>query len=153
MARKRRDRRDAGGSPASGSAPAFGLDPADPRLVDPEMVGDLVEEGALDGAGPGDGVRVGSLVGEAVEGDPAWDGDVRRSPGGPGHALVEPEQEDPRSLLVGPRLVLGDDGHGVELVGERSGDALEGPADHRVELVPAALERILLGGGGRPHGG
>jgi len=84
---------------------ALGLDPADPGLVDSQVVGDLVEEGALHCAGSSDRVREGSLVGEAVEGDPARDRRARGSPGGPWHTLVQPEEEDSRSLLVGPRAV------------------------------------------------
>ena len=89
----------------AGAVSAGGVELLEPLVVDPEVVGDLVEQRLLDRPRQSLGSRVRPRQRTAEERDLARERDVVHAEPGPRHALVEPEQaaRADRGELIGRR--------------------------------------------------
>src|SRR6266511_2716323 len=65
---------------------------AQPTVADPQVVCNLVEDRIADGQCQGRWIRIGSLEGTSKDRDLAWDRRSGRTPRGPRHTRVQPEQ-------------------------------------------------------------
>src|SRR5580765_8568547 len=109
---------------------------SEPVVVDPEMVGDLVEERLADRQPQSLRVPIGARQRAAEQRDLARERGCVGTPAGAWNALIEPEE--PASAhgrqLIGRRLLLDDDRHRPELLGEGKWQVVDCVIDDVVEV-------------------
>jgi hypothetical protein len=116
------------------------FDRPEARLVDAQMMGQLVEDGGPDALRARRLVRMSLLVRSPEDRDAAGQRGTVGAPGGPRHALVAAEQPAARLLLAGQRLILDEDRDRCELFGERARNRRQRIGDEVLEgVAPAVL--------------